>query len=231
MKQINNLQKLVEAVLADKKQANQLARAYKTDVAHVQSIIWCSAVERASRINFKRDDVKILGYVWTHARCQLRREQPITMCAYSKFKCTKTINNQRVAVDSYLTFGELDASVGEDNEYGSTVDFVESNTIFDEQEAIADMPKWRTSDDGIAGMEAYDIRNSINELATVKGAKLADRTQREHLQLNVEHFEMGDLETGRVGTLVVVKKSGRKPKKKVFVESLDTKSFSLFGGV
>ena len=231
MKQINNLQQLVAAVLADKKQTKLVADAFKTDFNHVQSVLWCSATERASRVNFERDDAKILGYVWTHARCQLRKEQPITMSAYSKFKCTKTINNQRVTVDSYLTFGELDASVGDDNEYGSTVDFVESNTIFGEAEAIDSLPKWRTSDDGFCGLEASDIRNSINELATVKGAKLADRTQREHLQLNVEHFEMGDLETGRVGQLVVVKKSGRKPKKKVFSASKDTQSFSLFGGV
>lgn len=231
MKKISNLQQLVAAVLADVKQTKQLAILYETDVAHVQSVLWCLATERCNRVNFDRDDGKILGYIWTHARCQLRREQPITQSAYAKFKCTKTINNQRIIVDSYLTFGELDVSVNDDIEFGAAINFVESNTIFDEAEALDAMPNWRKSQDGMAGLDNSDIRNYINSLATVKGAILADRTKREKIQLNSEHFEMGDLETARVGILVVVKKSGRAKKSKVFLASQDTKSGNLFGGV
>jgi hypothetical protein len=188
VKKIINLHTLIQAVFADKKQIQSIARKYHCESGHVESTAWCIATERANRTNFNLHDNKILAYVWVHIRCQLRKEQPLTSTAWAKVKVSKTLNNKFVSQFEYIKFEPIDVYDKEGNEVFVTdlsPQYLEQPN-FSEYEAFHAMPASRR-----CMLDDEDICKIIAEAAPRGGS--SRRNTNKNMQHIRENIEGGDL--------------------------------------
>lgn len=184
MKKIINLQTLIAAILADKKQIQTIAKKYNCEPSHVEATAWCMATERANRTNFNLHDSKVLAYIWMHIRHQLRKEQPLTYTAWTKVKVNKTLNNQFVTQFEFIKFEPIDVIDTEGNEVLACDLSLQSleQPNFSNHEALQAMPASKK-----CMLDDHEICKIIAEAAPRGGSSKRNTNKNmQHIRQNME---------------------------------------------
>jgi hypothetical protein len=258
MKQINNLQQLVAAVLADVKQAQSIAFKCNDDPKNVMGEAWLQA--NNPTIKFESPDAQILGFVWTNTRRVIKGEQTSEFIVRSvkmsaaerktapKVKMHDACGNplpKRNNLYTSITFTSTNCQEfieeqleGEGNidfdkiEFGNNKNAGENEG--DEQLEIVNSDEPKTPSAGgatasLTDIECFEIREIAKTLGKVAGEKLSDAQARRLIRNGTAKIENGDIFTGKSLTLSNTVKHVKKPKK--VVSSKNDSAIDMFGGV